>query len=364
VLHEKLFQKAVKKVHIFIAGVGNVGNEFLKIIYQQQQHLYDSLQLDIIVSGVANSKNILINYDGINQEDLTTLNSSGTVIPNIANYVKKITELNLRNTVFIDNTASEAVAEQYASLLSSSISVVTCNKIAGSSDFANYNNLQKLAKDKNCNFKYETSVGAALPIIKTISDLTLSGDKIRKIQAVLSGSLNYIFNNYNGTKPFYKVVEKATELGLTEPDPRIDLSGLDVKRKILILAREAGFQNELVEVVFDNFLPKDCSDAKEGKAFSDALMASEEYFKNLYNQAHKTGKLLKVIANFDNGKMSVSLQEIGSESTFFSIGGKDNIVAIYTDRYADEPLIIKGAGAGAEVTASGVFSDLIYIANK
>lgn len=363
VIHERFFQKAVKKVHLFIAGVGNVGKQFLEIVKAQQDELLENQQLNLIVAGVANSRKMLINEKGLTWAQIDGLKNDG-VGANAEQYVSKISELNLRNTVFIDNTASDIVSEQYATLLENSISIVTCNKIAGSSSSRNYERLLQLANDKNCNFQYETSVGAALPIIKTIQDLRLSGDRIHRIQAVLSGSLNFIFNNYDGGATFSEIVAQAKEQGLTEPDPKIDLSGLDVRRKILILAREAGYVKELEEATFESFLPSGCMETLDTDAFFKCLSENEKHFSEIYSNAEKQGKGLKVIAELNNGKMSVGLEAVGPESPFFNIGGKDNIVALYTDRYTDQPLIIKGAGAGAEVTASGVFSDLIYIVNR
>ncbi len=340
VIHERFFQKAIKKVHLFIAGVGNVGQQFLEIVKSQQQSLLDNLQVELIIAGVANSRRMLIDENGLSWQEIESLPSLG-IEGNIGEFVQTLSDLNLRNTVFIDNTASNVVSNEYAQLLSNSISVVTCNKIAGSSGTENYNQLLELAGSKNCHFQYETSVGAALPIIKTINDLRLSGDRINRIQAVLSGSLNFIFNNYDSTNPFANVVKQAKEEGLTEPDPKIDLSGLDVRRKILILAREAGYTKELADVTFDSFLPTGSMDTPSTNSFLQFLEKNENHFSKMYSKANNTGKGLKVIAELNNGKMKVALQAVGSESPFFNIGGKDNIVAIYTDRYSDEPLIIK-----------------------
>jgi aspartokinase/homoserine dehydrogenase 1 len=254
VIHERFFQKAVKKVHLFIAGVGNVGQQFLDLVKEQQQDLLENYQISLIIAGVANSRKMLMDAAGLSWEQIDQLNEIG-LDGDADKFSSSVVTSNLRNTVFIDNTASDVVSDQYEKLLSNSISIVTCNKIAGSSSSENYKMLLQLGKDKNCHFQYETSVGAALPIIKTIQDLRLSGDRIHRIQAVLSGSLNFIFNNYNTENSFSEIVDKAKTQGLTEPDPKIDLSGLDVRRKILILAREAGYNGELVDVGFNSFLP-------------------------------------------------------------------------------------------------------------
>lgn len=364
VIHERFFQKAIKKIHLFIAGVGNVGSEFLQIVFKQQQLLYKDYQIDLKITGVANSKKMLLNTEGLTLEGINSINEKGALYQSFNNYIEALINLNLRNSVFIDNTASEIVSKSYESLLKNSISIVACNKIASSSPYKNYRLLIQLAKEKNCDFQFETSVGAALPIIKTIRDLLLSGDKVHKIQAVLSGSLNFIFNNYNGQKPFADIVLQAKKEGFTEPNPLIDLNGLDVMRKILILARETGNRKELEDVQFNGFLPENCVNANSVEQLFKELKKEEPYFYRLYKRAHQNGNNLKVMAVLENGELFVSLKEISPESVFYNLGGKDNIVALFTDRYNHEPLIIKGAGAGAEVTASGVFSDLMYIINR
>ena len=364
VIHERFFQKAIKKVHLFIAGVGNVGSEFLQIVFKQQQLLYKDYQIDLKITGVANSKKMLLDTEGLTLEGINSINEKGALYQSFNNYIEALINLNLRNSVFIDNTASEIVSKSYESLLKNSISIVACNKIASSSPYKNYRLLIQLAKERNCNFQFETSVGAALPIIKTIRDLLLSGDKVHKIQAVLSGSLNFIFNNYNGQKPFADIVLQAKKEGFTEPNPLVDLNGLDVMRKILILARETGNRKELEDVQFNGFLPENCVNANSVEQLFKELKKEEPYFNRLYKRAHQNGNILKVMAVLENGELFVSLKEISPESVFYNLGGKDNIVALFTDRYNHEPLIIKGAGAGAEVTASGVFSDLMYIINR
>jgi aspartokinase/homoserine dehydrogenase 1 len=365
VIHEKFFSNVVKDVHLFIAGVGNVGGEFLKIIADQKETLIKEYGINLKIVGVANStKMLLSDGDDLSSEDILGIKEKGTEYGTLSNYLKEIIALNLRNSIFIDNTASEVVSNGYAQLLENSISVVTCNKIACSSEYEMYARLKGLAKEHNCSFKYETSVGAALPIIKTIHDLNISGDKIHKIEAVISGSLNFIFNEYNGENKFADVVLKAKEDGYTEPNPLIDLSGLDVMRKILILSRESGLNRELSDITFNDFLPKECSDSEDVPSFFKNLEKHEAHFKELYSKAKANGNKLKVLATLENGKLSVALNEIPSDSPFYNLEGKDNVVAINTNRYALEPLVIKGAGAGANVTASGVFSDLMQIINN
>lgn len=377
VIHEKFFASAVKNVHVFIAGIGNVGTEFINILFAQKQKLIEEYQINLKIIGIANSQKMLLKeasetFEGV--EELTkeevlnfkkkVKNKNAKTYSSLTEYFEKIKELNLRNSVFIDNTASDIVSEGYEFLLKNSISVVTCNKIACSSEYSKYLKLNKLAKERNIYFKYETSVGAALPILKTIYDLRISGDKINKIEAVISGSLNFIFNNYNAENQFTDVVLQAKEEGYTEPNPLIDLSGLDVMRKILILSRESGLNREMSDITFNSFLPDECTNSKSVEELFENLKKHENHFKTLYQNANEKGNKLKVVAKMEKGDLSVALQEIPSDSPFYNLEGKDNVVAINTNRYVDEPLVIKGAGAGAAVTASGVFADLMFIMNN
>lgn len=364
VIHEEFFQKAIKKVHLFIAGVGNVGRCFIDVIEKQRDILLAEHRIDLKIIGVANSRKMLLSEDGLRSDQIAALNDAGADYNEFGEFLSEIQNRNMRNSVFIDNTASEVVSLGYQSLLERSISVVTCNKIACSSKQQLYETLLAMAKEHNCQFQYETSVGAALPVIKTISDLTLSGDRIHRIEAVISGSLNFIFNNYNTERSFAEIVMQAKTEGYTEPDPKIDLSGLDVMRKILILSREAGHAKELSDIEFKSFLPESCSNASSVDVFFEELSKHENHFSTMYKQANDAGRKLKVVATMDKGKLKVELKEIEPDSPFYHLQGKDNIIALYTDRYETEPLIIKGAGAGALVTASGVFSDLMLVINK
>ncbi len=265
---------------------------------------------------------------------------------------------NLRNSVFIDITASSEIPKVYESLLKRSINIVACNKIAASSDFEEYKNLKDTARTHNCKFYFETNVGAGLPVIGTINDLIKSGDKITSIEAVLSGTLNFVFNNYDGSRTFSEVVAQAQKEGYTEPDPRLDLSGTDVARKILILARESGYPLQFEEIENIGFLPEACMEGSV-ENFYEKLTEYEDHFKNLWSDAQKEGKILKYVAEFKEGKAKVGLQHVSPESDLFHLYGKDNIVIFKTLRYSEQPLVVKGAGAGAEVTASGIFADII-----
>jgi aspartokinase/homoserine dehydrogenase 1 len=357
VLHEEFFETTYKQLNLFIAGVGNVGGRFVEQLQQQQQYLKDHLQLQVNVVGLANSRQALINEDGI---DLSNWKESLAAAPalTIGDFVQAIINRNLRNTVFADVTANGDVAKVYDQLLSKSIAVVACNKVAASSEYSYYKKLKNLAREYNTSFLFETNVGAGLPIIGTLNDLTRTGDTVNKMQAVLSGTLNFVFNNYDGTKTFAEVVKQAQEEGYTEPDPRLDLNGSDVMRKIMILAREAGHKIEMADISNNSFMPSACMQGSVAD-FYENMKKYESHFKQLLEEAKTKGCILKFVAQFDNGKASVGLQHIDPQHNLYHLYGKDNIVLFYTDRYKDQPLVVKGAGAGAEVTASGVFADIM-----
>lgn len=360
VLHETFFETTYKQLNVFIAGVGNVGGKLIAQIAQQFNYLQDNLRLQINIVGLANSKQFLIQEEGI---DLSNWKDSLSKAPlhGLDAYVQAIREKNLRNSVFVDVTANKDVAMVYASLLEKSIAVVACNKIACSSDYASYVHLKNLARLYNTSFLFETNVGAGLPVIGTLNDLLRSGDQITKIEAVLSGTLNFVFNNYDGTKPFADVVRQAQIEGYTEPDPRLDLGGTDVMRKIMILARESGKVIEMDDIANEYFLPMSCFDGSV-EDFYNEMLVQEQHFKNLYDAAAAVNCKLKFVASYENGKAKVGLQHIAPTSDFYHLYGKDNLVLFYSVRYPEQPLVVKGAGAGAEVTASGVFADLIRTA--
>ena len=360
VLHEAFFETSYKQLNVFIAGAGNVGSKLIAQIKQQQQFLQEQLNLQVRVVGIANSKKALLADQGIELEQwqilLADAPSSG-----INDFVQQIREKNLRNSVFVDVTANEEVAAVYDQLLTKSISVVACNKIACSSAYSKYQQLKSLAREFNTLFLFETNVGAGLPVIGTLNDLLRSGDKVNKIKAVLSGTLNYVFNHYDGTKPFAEVVRQAQAEGYTEPDPRLDLGGTDVMRKIMILAREAGQQIEMDQITNRYFLPESCFKGTVADFYTE-MTKQETHFKSLFEKASKENAKLKFVATYENGTAEVGLEHIEPSSDFYHLYGKDNLVLFYTDRYPEQPLVIKGAGAGADVTASGVFADIIRIA--
>jgi bifunctional aspartokinase / homoserine dehydrogenase 1 len=362
VLHEEFFETSYRQLNLFITGTGNVGRRLIDQLKQQQDWLQQQLRVQLRIVGIANSRTMVFDNEGIDLHTWRNRLDQGEPMA-LDRWVEGITSRNLRNSVFADVTANREVAASYAALLRHSISVVACNKIACSSPYSNYRHLKDLAREYNARFLFETNVGAGLPVIGTLNDLLRSGDTIRRIEAVLSGTLNFVFNHYDGGRPFAEVVRQAQKEGYTEPDPRLDLSGTDVMRKIMILAREAGERIEMEDISNHSFLPASCMQGSVEDFYAE--MAKEEaHFRQLYEAASAKGKKLKFVAQYDNGKASVGLRHIGPEQDLYHLYGKDNVVLFYTDRYSEQPLVVKGAGAGAEVTASGVFADILRIINS
>jgi aspartokinase/homoserine dehydrogenase 1 len=361
-LHERFFEDNTKQLNLFVMGVGNVGEKFIDQINQQKKFLKENLKINLRVIAMSNSRKMIFDEDGMNLKDWKSLLEHGETA-NVNEFISRTKELNLRNSIFVDITANYDIASIYDQFLKQNIAVVTCNKIACSSQYDNYKYLKSLSRKYNAPFLFETNVGAGLPIIDTLKHLIASGDKVNRINAVLSGSLNFIFNNFSDSYNFHDVVKEAGVQGFTEPDPKIDLSGVDVARKILILIRESGYEMEMEAIENNCFLPQECMETTNNEDFFKSLTKHSTHFENLLAEAKSKDSRLKFVASFDNGKASVGLQFIPKESPFYNLEGKDNIVEFYTDRYIDQPLIIKGAGAGAAVTASGIFADVIRIGN-
>ena len=357
-LHEEFFSDGVKQINVFVAGAGTVGVKLLAQINQQRDFLAENLRLNLRVVGLANSKNFVADEQGIDLSDVQSQILNLKSEEKSASFADLIVEKNLRNSIFVDVTANDKIVEIYPRLLEKSVAVVACNKVAASSEYAKYQNLKNLSREFGTAFLFETNVGAGLPIINTLNDLRRSGDQINRIEAVLSGTLNFVFNNYDGSRNFADVVRQAQTEGYTEPDPRLDLSGTDVARKILILAREAGFKLEMTDIENKGFLPESCLQGSVEDFYAE-MERHEDYFANLLKNAQSKNLSLKYIASFNDGKASVGLQEIDRAHNFANLSGKDNAVLFYTNRYADLPLVVKGAGAGADVTAAGVFADII-----
>jgi len=359
-LHEVFFEGNRKQINLFVMGVGNVGGRLLEQIKQQKKYLKDNLNLNLRVLGLSNSRTMVISEEPIDLNTWDKILADGEKA-DIISFRESVIALNQRNSVFVDITANEPVAMAYEAYLRNSIAVVACNKIAAAGKQDYYANLKRLSRKYNAPFKFETNVGAGLPIIDTLQNLIASGDSITKVQAVLSGSLNFVFNNFKSGDSFHDVVQQAKEEGYTEPDPRIDLSGVDVARKILILARESGLELELEDIVNTPFLTANNLESTDVPHFFETLKEDAAHFEKLVADATAAGKRLKYVAQLDNGKASVGLQAVGADSPFYNLEGSDNIVLFYTARYPEQPLIVKGAGAGGDVTASGLFSDIIRL---
>jgi len=359
-LHEEFFSDGTKQINLFFAGTGTVGSKLIEQIRGQRDYLRRNLRLNLRVIGVGNSRKMIFDDEGVELENLPALLPDSSTM-NLNEFVETILRKNLRNSIFVDATASAEVAGVYSTLLAKSVSVVACNKIACSAAYENYLQLKNLEREFNSTFLFETSVGAGLPVINTLNDLLRSGDEIRRIEAVLSGTLNFVFNNYDGSQSFASIVRQAQAAGYTEPDPRLDLSGIDVARKILILARESGFRLEIEDVEKTPFLPDSCFTGRVEDFYAE-MERRENHFRELLENARSRNLSLKYIASFADGKARVSLQEISKEHDFANLSGKDNAILYYTNRYTEQPLVIKGAGAGADVTAAGVFADIIRAA--
>ena len=361
-LHENFFEENTKQLNLFVMGVGNVGEKFIEQIHQQKKFLKDNLKINLRVIALSNSRKMHFDEEGISLKEWQFALETGEPTDK-EKFISNVKELNLRNSIFVDITANESVSKTYEHYLKRNIAVVTCNKIACASAYDNYTKLKKLSRQFNAPFLFETNVGAGLPIIDTVKNLVASGDKVNKIQAVLSGSLNFIFNNFDEKNTFHDVVKEAGVQGFTEPDPKIDLSGIDVARKILILIRESGYKMEIEEITNESFLPAACLDTTTNEAFFESLQTHAAHFEAIYKEALSKDSRLKYVAQFENGKANVGLRFIPKDHPFYNLEGKDNIVLFFTDRYIDQPLLIKGAGAGAEVTASGLLADVIRIGN-
>ncbi len=358
-LHDGFFLSESNQLHLFIVGVGLIGKALIAQIAKQSNFLKTQKGTDLKIIGISNSQKMLFHEDGIDLHNWKDQLEQSEESADIQRFVTKMKHFNLPNSIFVDNTASKDVAEQYLAVLENSISISTPNKIANSADYDSYKHLHETARKRGVLFSYETNVGAGLPVISTLRNLIDSGDKILKIEGVLSGSLSYIFNNLALGKSFSSIVKEALDLGYTEPDPRADLGGLDVMRKILILSREVGFPLEMADISFEPILPSYLIDAPDINSFFDQLPLQDENFTKLVFDS--VDQKLCVIAKLEGGKASVRLQKVGKESPFFNLDGSDNMIVFTTERYMERPLVVRGPGAGAEVTAAGVFAEILFI---
>ncbi|TDQ10098.1 bifunctional aspartate kinase/homoserine dehydrogenase I [Pedobacter metabolipauper] len=363
-VHDAFYSDLKKTLHIFCLGTGNIGKTLFAQLQSQMQFLADHNDLQVKVMGISNTRKMHLDPNGIDltqwEEELDMANMKAS----LPDFIKKMKAMNLPNCVFVDNTASPNPVEYYLDILESSISVVTCNKIGNSADYEQYAAFKQAARTYGVDFFYETNVGAGLPIIRTLRDLMLSGDKVARIEAILSGTISYIFNNYKEEILFHEIVKEAQDKGYTEPDPRDDLNGKDFMRKMLILARDAGYALEEKDIELQNMLPPSCMAAVDVDDFYAELKNNTDYFEGLKKQAAAEHKVLRYIGKLEDGKVAITLQMVDESHPFFTLSGSDNIISFTTNRYKDRPLVVKGPGAGAEVTAAGVFADIINIGKR
>lgn len=361
VIHDSFFLSEYKVLNLFVCGVGTVGGKLLEQIRQQYEQLKEHSRLKLNVVGIASSKCAIYDRDGLDLDNYhERLKASEPSNPQRLR--DHILSMNIFNAVFVDCTASKEIAELYQTFLEHNISVIAANKIAASSRYENYEQLKRTALDRGVKFRFETNVGAGLPIIGTINDLCNSGDRILRIEAVLSGTLNFIFNEISADVPFSETVRHAKEQGYSEPDPRIDLSGTDVVRKLVILTREAGYRIEQEDVEKHLFVPDEYFQGSL-EAFWKDLPKLDGDFEQRRQQLEKAGKRWRFVAEMDHGRAQVSLKAVGRESPFYHLEGSNNIVLLTTERYREYPMQIQGYGAGADVTAAGVFANVMSIAN-
>ncbi len=362
VIHDGFFLSRYKELHLFLAGTGNVGSSLIKQLKKQHDVLLHDHNLKINLLGIINSRKMLVGSKFIPLESCRDMLNSSGELSNIEAFINRMTRLNLRNSVFIDCTADARVGSIYDSVLEKYVSIVTASKIACSSAYSYYHKLKTIANERGVRLMYETTVGAGLPIIKTISDLVVSGDRILKIEAVLSGTLNFIFNTISPEIPLSAAIRLAKERGISEPDPRIDLSGTDVVRKILILSREAGYPLEEKEVHVERFIPESCFEGSLADFYNN-VKAYDSEFENRRKELVRQNKKWRFYASMDQGKARVELITVGSSHPSFDLEGSNNIVLLTTERYRELPMVIKGYGAGADVTAAGVFADIMRVVN-
>ncbi len=347
----------MKEINLFITGLGNVGSELLSII--ESNSFKSSSKVNVVA--ISNSKYMFFNKNGIDLSDWKKLLLNGEKNER-KSFFEQTTRLNLKNSVFVDNTASTTIANEYENYLSKGISVVTCNKIACSSKLNVYEKLVKLSIQNNVSFLYETNVGSSLPVLQTLKNLFSADVKIDSVKGILSGSLNYIFNNFLVEDSFHEIVNKARELGLTEPNPKIDLSGLDVARKLLIISRECGYKTEIGDMKIKSFLPKDeCVSNNSYESFYEFIKKNKNYFNKKLNEAKSKNCKLKHIAELkQDGTGLISLQEIEKDNFFYNVNDEDNLIMI-SPKNSKKPILIKGPGAGGNTTANGVLNDILKI---
>lgn len=362
-IHDAFFLSEIKSVNLFLIGIGLIGSKLLDLFDKQAGLLFEKHNIELKLCGIANSRYYQIREEGMSFTGWPDrLEEEGEPM-SLQQFLNEADRLNLPNSLFIDCTASEEVSDFYPEVMKANFSLVTANKKANSGTLERYQELQDLALEYNVMYLYETNVGAGLPVVKTLKEQVLAGDEITKIEGVLSGTLSYIFNTYDGEVPFSQVVKNALEKGYTEPDPREDLNGKDVARKLLILAREAGIEVEMGDLTVQNLVPGPALEADSIEDFFEKLAEFDDDFKKQYDEAASKGHRLCYIARYEQGDATVALEEIDSGHPFSGLSGSDNIIAFHTKHYRDTPLVVKGPGAGAEVTAGGILADILRISN-
>lgn len=360
-LHEAFFLSDRKVLNIFLVGTGLIGNTLIRMVRNHFEQLSKENLIEVNVIAVANSRKMLFNEEGLELDGCVEQMKAEGQTMHMAEFTSRMFSMNLSSSIFVDCTSSEEVTEFYEAILGANISIVTPNKKANSSTLTKYRTLKSTAFKRGVRFLYETNVGAGLPVINTMNDLLLSGDKVISIEAVLSGTLNYIFSSFVEGRKFSEVVSEARDKGFTEPDPRDDLNGMDVARKILILAREAGWDLEPEQIAVENLVPEPCRGEMPVNEFMVALAGYDDEFERMRSEASSRNQKLRYMAVLDNGKVTIGLRSVDDQHPFYSLSGSDNIILLTTERYHERPMVIRGPGAGAAVTAAGVFADIIRI---
>jgi aspartokinase/homoserine dehydrogenase 1 len=360
-VHDAFFVELNKTLHVFCLGTGNIGTTLFRQLNNHAEFLKQHNGIQIKITGISNTRKMLFDSDGVDLDTWKTQLEASATAADLPAFIERMKEMNLPNCVFVDNTASPTPISFYQTVFESNISVVTCNKIGNSASYAQYKTFKDTARKHGVDFYYETNVGAGLPIVRTLKDLMMSGDRVIRIEAILSGTISYIFNNFKGDASFHDVVKTAQDKGYTEPDPRDDLRGTDFMRKMLILARDAGYVLEPSDVKIESMLPQACLDAGTVAEFYTELKNEEKFFADMNAKAIAQGKVLRYIGKLEDGQVSITLQMVGEDHPFYTLSGSDNIISFTTERYIDRPLVVKGPGAGAEVTAAGVFADIVNV---
>ncbi len=363
-VHDAFYSDLKKTLNVFCLGTGNIGKTLFQQLQNQMPFLAKNNDLQVKVLGISNTRKMHVNPEGIDLNGWENVLEEQGEKADLGQFIANMKGMNLANCVFVDNTASHNPIQYYLDVLQSSISVVTCNKIGNSAEYDQYVAFKEAARKHGVEFYYETNVGAGLPIIRTLKDLMLSGDRIGRIEAILSGTISYIFNNFKGDRLFHEVVKEAQDLGYTEPDPRDDLNGKDFMRKMLILARDAGYALEEKDVSIESMLPAACMAANSVTEFYQEMENNAAHFEKLKQDAAKDGKVLRYIGKLEDGNVAITLEMVDDNHPFYMLSGSDNIISFTTDRYKERPLVVKGPGAGAEVTAAGVFADIINVGKR